>query len=257
MTSTGFFCGFARSTFSFCFNVSHNIECFISVSRMFHGIFRTFSRQQDRFYDGDAFMMDNPDADDGLDNNSHPLRSRDNLYDRYSDAPVKIVKSSNLSDATSSLKSPSSLTTTTKLGSQSSLRSAISMKEGGGGNSRGGGGGGKSPVSSRAGGGAGSSVGHYERNGKYSQQELDRSSNKISNKNLAYSGNKSRSKEYLGSTTTVSPSPDGSSVVGGGGGRDSRQASSVRSTTPVPAQRKTLKNASKTHLVEGIPQTEV
>lgn len=210
-------------------------------------------------------MMDNPEADDGIDNNSHPLRSRDNLYERYSDAPAKIVKSSTLSDATS-LNSPSSLTNTTKLGSQSSLRSAISMKEsslsvGGQSSSRA-----KSPVSSRSGG---------DRNGgKYAQRSvngeqagtggrqgemLDRSNNKISNKNLAYSGNKSRSKEYLGSTHTVSPSPDG-----GGSGRDSRQegrggggGSSVRSTTPVPAQRKTLKNASRTHLVEGIPQTEV
>lgn len=214
--------------------------------------------------------MDNPDADEGVDNNSHPLRSRDNLYERYSDAPnAKIVKSSNLSDATS-LKSPSSLTNTTKLGSQSSLRSAISMKEspsslsvGGGSSSRA-----KSPVSSRGGG--------YEKNGgKYAQRSvngerdrdrererdqgetLDRSNIKISNKNLAYSGNKSRSKEYLGSTHTVSPSPDGGAA--GNGGRDSRQttASSVRSTTPVPAQRKTLKSASRTHLVEGIPQTEV
>lgn len=198
-------------------------------------------------------MVDNPDADDGVDNNSHPLRSRDNLYERYSDAPAKIVKSSNLSDATS-LKSPSSLTNTTKLGSQSSLRSAISMKESsvGGGTSRGLNGGSKSPMSSR-GGGAGSSIG--QGNGKYSQGDIDRSNIKISNKNLAYSGNKSRSKEYLGSMTTVSPSPDG-----GASGRESRQggtASSVRSTTPVPAQRKTLKSASKTHLVEGIPQTEV
>lgn len=190
-------------------------------------------------------MMDNPEADDGIDNNSHPLRSRDNLYERYSDAPAKIVKSSQLSDATS-LKSPSSLTNTTKLGSQSSLRSAISMKESSVGSNRGA----KSPISTNKGTSVTSSQGSYEKNGgaKYAQQqqqqqELDRSSNKISNKNLAYNGNKSRSKEYLGEGT-VSPSPDG-------GG------SSVRSVTPVPAQRKMLKNASRTHLVEGIPQTEV
>lgn len=119
-----------------------------------------------------------------------------------------------------------------------------------GGTSRGGGGGGKSPVPSRRG------VQHpnhqsHQNGSSSSSNGLDRSNIKISNKNLAYSGNKSRSKEYLGSTTTVSPSPDG-------GGRESRQgASSVRSTTPVPAQRKTLKSASRTHLVEGIPQTEV
>lgn len=195
-------------------------------------------------------MMDNPETDDGIDNNSHPLRSRDNLYDRYSDAPAKIVKSSHLSDATS-LKSPSSLTNTTKLGSQSSLRSAISMKESSVGSNRGAGGA-KSPISNK-GTSVASSQGSYEKNGgsKYAQhqqqqQELDRSNIKISNKNLAYSGNKSRSKEYL-TEGTVSSSPDG----GGGGG------SSVRSVTPVPAQRKMLKNASRTHLVEGIPQTEV
>lgn len=35
------------------------------------------------------------------------------------------------------------------------------------------------------------------------------------------------------------------------------ESKSSRTTTPVPASRKTLKSASKTHLVEGVPQTEV
>lgn len=66
----------------------------------------------------------------GLDNHivqSQPLRSRDNIYE-YKDSPGKFQKSH--SDF-NSVRSPSSLTTThtTKAGSQSSLKSAISLKE--------------------------------------------------------------------------------------------------------------------------------
>lgn len=66
----------------------------------------------------------------GVDNHiiqSQPLRSRDNIYE-YKDSPAKFPKShSDLNSA----RSPSSLGTThtTKAGSQSSLKSAISLKE--------------------------------------------------------------------------------------------------------------------------------
>ena len=64
----------------------------------------------------------------GVDNHivqGQPLRSNANIYE-YRDSPSKYPKS----DA-SSIRSPSSLgmTHTTKVGSQSSLRSAISLKE--------------------------------------------------------------------------------------------------------------------------------
>jgi hypothetical protein len=67
----------------------------------------------------------------GIDNHitqSQPLRSRDNIYE-YKDSPAKYPKSQ--SDL-NSVRSPSSLgmTQMTKVsGSQSSLRSAISLKE--------------------------------------------------------------------------------------------------------------------------------
>ena len=84
-----------------------------------------------KFYD-DPFV-DPPESEmnGGLDNHlvqSQPLRSRDNLYD-YKDSPGKFQKSH--SDM-NSMRSPSSLGTTqmTKVGgSQSSLKSAISLKE--------------------------------------------------------------------------------------------------------------------------------
>lgn len=77
--------------------------------------------------------MDPPESEmnGGLDNRlvqSQPLRSRDNLYE-YKDSPGRFQKSH--SDA-HSVRSPSSVGTTmmTKVsGSQSSLKSAISLKE--------------------------------------------------------------------------------------------------------------------------------
>lgn len=181
---------------------------------------------------------------DGIDNSisqSHPLRSRENIYD-YRDPPVKIVKSGQMSDG-NSLKSPSSiggitLTNTTKTGSQSSLRSAISMKE-----SVNSGVTGKSQAPSNK----GSTSTSSNKNLKYSQKSLntapesdsDRSTMKISNKNLSYNNLKNRSREYLGS-----------------GSSPEEEKPPPKMGTPVAAQRKSVKT-SRTHLVEGIPQTEV
>jgi len=66
----------------------------------------------------------------GVDNHivqSQPLKTRNNIYE-YKDSPAKFPKSH--SDM-NSIRSPSSLgtTQTTKAGSQSSLKSAISLKE--------------------------------------------------------------------------------------------------------------------------------
>ncbi|XP_055713537.1 cholinesterase [Phlebotomus papatasi] len=97
-------------------------------------LWRNAKRQSDRFYDGDVFMVDNTGADGdggGIENISqtHPLRSRENIYE-YRDSPTK--KSGPPTDI-SSIRSPSSLATTqisAKTGSQSSLKSAMSLKEG-------------------------------------------------------------------------------------------------------------------------------
>lgn len=76
--------------------------------------------------------MDQPESEmnGGVDNHivqSQPLKSRNNIYE-YKDSPAKFQKSH--SDF-NSVRSPSSLATTqtTKVGSQSSLKSAISLKE--------------------------------------------------------------------------------------------------------------------------------
>lgn len=90
----------------------------------------------------------------GVDNNiiqSQPLKSRDNIYE-YKDSPGKFQKSH--SDF-NSVRSPSSLgmTQTTKVGSESSLKSAISLKE--------------SPSYPSA------KEVPYERKQKYSEREID------------------------------------------------------------------------------------
>ncbi|XP_017485094.1 PREDICTED: endochitinase 2-like, partial [Rhagoletis zephyria] len=90
------------------------------------------------FYDEDVFI--NPDGtelpDDGhsgVDNahmvaNHHALRSRDNIYE-YRDSPSFKTLGSKIHIETTLIRSPSSLAMTHKPGSQSSLKSAISLKE--------------------------------------------------------------------------------------------------------------------------------
>lgn len=73
-------------------------------------------------------MHPESEINEGVDNNiiqGQPLRLNANIYE-YRDSPSKYPKSDALS-----IRSPSSLgmTQTTKIGSQSSLRSAISLKE--------------------------------------------------------------------------------------------------------------------------------
>lgn len=174
-----------------------------------------YSRQADRFYDGDIFFdAGESDAVLGIENKgaqSHPqLRTADNIYEFKDTKPLKSIQD------TTSLRSPSSLgiTQTTKTSSQASLHSGgISLKE--------------SPVTPTP------------------RDTIDKS--KFSDR-------------------SISPSPRGKSD-------DGRNLLSYReksretmtdespseykpSTTPIPTARKSIKS-SKTHLIEGVPQTEV
>lgn len=60
------------------------------------------------------------------------MRSRDNIYE-YRDSPSTKTLASKVLTDTTSIRSPSSLAMTQKTGSQSSLKSAISLKESNGG----------------------------------------------------------------------------------------------------------------------------
>lgn len=94
---------------------------------------KCFFRESDhqKFYDDHYVDHGDSVMNGGVDNHivqSQPLKSRDNMYE-YKDSPGKFPKSH--SDM-NSIRSPSSLgqTQTTRVGgSQSSLKSAISLKE--------------------------------------------------------------------------------------------------------------------------------
>lgn len=169
-------------------------------------------RQTDRFYDGDIFIDAGEDRDGiGIENTAaqnHPLRSRDNIYE------FKDSKQSKSLQDTSSVRSPSSLgVTTTKTGSQSSLRSAgISLKE--------------SPTTLKE------SI-SFDKSHKYSDRSVE------TNPKGKYDDSRNLLSTYDKSREALTASP-----------------TENKSTTPVPTARKNLKN-SRTHLVEGIPQTEV
>ncbi|XP_037823813.1 neuroligin-like protein glit-1 [Lucilia sericata] len=106
-------------------------------------MWRNAKRQSDRYYDEDIFI--NPDGTEydqqsraaGVDNsnlvtNHNVMRSRDNIYE-YRDSPSTKTLASKVLTDTTSIRSPSSLAMTQKTGSQSSLKSAISLKETNGG----------------------------------------------------------------------------------------------------------------------------
>jgi hypothetical protein len=85
-----------------------------------------------KFYDEPFVDPNESELNGGLENHliqSQPLRSRENIYD-YKNSPAKYNPKTAMSDV-ASIRSPSSLgmTQTTRLGSQSSLKSAISLKE--------------------------------------------------------------------------------------------------------------------------------
>lgn len=195
-----------------------------------------FYRQSDRFYDEGVFVMDNPESerDIGIDNNvlqSQPLRTRDNIYE-YRDTSVKYGKQPPVD--TTSIRSPSSLAMTQTTGksisgSQSSLRSAISMKE-------------SVTISP-----APKSESNFDRNIKYAERGVDTDVSK--NGKYTRSDSKStlvdsKSREFSTSTPIegVSRSQQPTPLPASRGGRTGHDRSN---------------NASRTNLVEGIPQTEV
>lgn len=175
-------------------------------------LWRNAKRQADRFYDGDIFI-DAGESDGvlGIENaaaQSHPLRSRDNIYEFKDTKPLK-----SLPDATSSIRSPSSvgITHSTKTSSQSSI-GAISLRE--------------SPMTPTSKDGIEkgnkTSVSAHPKGGKY-----DDSRNLLDN--------------YAKSSDAL-PTSDAEKIKA--------------ATTPIPSARK-IDKTSRTHLVEGVPQTEV
>lgn len=200
----------------------------LSLVRLLHSlysinIYTYLPRQADRFYDGDIFIdAGESDAVLGIENKGAqqqlPLRTPDNIYEFKDVKPPK----SGMVDSTS-LRSPSSLgiTHTTKTNSQTSLQSgAISLKE--------------SPVTTLP------------------RDIADKggSSSKLSERSLSthprggkYDDGRTLLSNYEKSRETMT---DDSST----------EIQKPASTTPIPTARKTIKS-SKTHLIEGIPQTEV
>lgn len=186
--------------------------------------FLRFARQADRFYDGDIFIdAGESDAVLGIENKGaqtqHPLRTPDNIYE------FKDVKSpkSGIVDSTS-LRSPSSMgiTHTTKTSSQSSLQSgAISLKE--------------SPVTTLP------------------RDITDKSSSsKLSERSLSTHPRGGGGGKYDDGRTLLSNYEKSRETMTD----ESSTEIQKPSTTPIPTARKTVKS-SKTHLIEGIPQTEV
>lgn len=175
-----------------------------------------FARQADRFYDGDIFIdAGESDAVIGIENKgaqTHPLRSRDNIYEFKDTKPPKSIHDS------VSIRSPSSIgiTQTTKTGSQSSLQSGgISLKE--------------SPVTPTP------------------RDITDKSSKYITERSVSAHprGKYDDSRNLLSSYEKSREALTEDSAI-----------ESKPSTTPIPTARKSLKS-SKTHLIEGVPQTEV
>lgn len=128
-----------RMTASFCINLLVYGSCY-ALFHILHVIFNfliIFYRRSD-FYDDDVFI--NPDGAElpdevhtGVDNthmvaNPHAMRSRDNIYE-YRDSPSSKTLASKIHTDTTSIRSPSSLAMTQKSGSQSSLKSTMSLKE--------------------------------------------------------------------------------------------------------------------------------
>lgn len=180
-------------------------------------LWRNAKRQADRFYDGDLFAdAGESDGVIGIENTaaqSHPLRSRDNIYD------FKDTKAPKSLQDTNSLRSPSSLgitTQSTKMGSQSSMHSGgISLKE--------------SPTTP-------TSRDLNDKNLKNAERIIS-----VNPKGGKYDDSRNLLSTYDKSREAMTSSP---------------VESSKSSVTPIPTARKSIKT-SRTHLIEGIPQTEV
>lgn len=176
----------------------------------------------------------------GIENSSvvvhqnHAIRSRDNLYE-YRDTPGGGVGSSGKGGGkdSHSMRSPSSLgaTQTTRSGSQNSLRSAISLKE---------------SVMTTA---TPQQPASYDKSLKYSERipvEPNPKGKFDDSRNLLTTYDKSR--ETVHSVASSAEQPLRPSTL--------QTNATAGGPTPVPSTRKNLK-ASRTHLIEGIPQTEV
>lgn len=191
---------------------------FLSLSvALLHSI----ARQADRFYDGDIFIdAGESDAVLGIENKGAQTQHPLRTPDNiYEFKDVKPPKSG-MVDSTS-LRSPSSLgiTHTTKTSSQASLQSgAISLKE--------------SPVTTLP----------RDITDKSSSSKLSERSLSTHPRSGKYDDGRTLLSNYEKSRETMTD--------------ESSTEIQKPSTTPIPTARKTLKS-SKTHLVEGIPQTEV
>uniref|UniRef100_A0A2M4BC65 Putative gliotactin n=1 Tax=Anopheles marajoara TaxID=58244 RepID=A0A2M4BC65_9DIPT len=209
-------------------------------------MWRNAKRKSDQLYDEAAFGMDNPESErDTIMENSmlqgQPLQrgQRDNIYE-YRDSPSKYSKMQQQPPDASSIRSPSSLGMTQITGksgitgSQSSLRSAISMKESIS----------ISPMPKES---------NFDRNLKYAEDGIQKNGKfpiRTDSKNLLASNETSKSQRDLVSGGTTGSSVAASSISG---------SNRSHQPTPVPLARGGSKsnNASKTNLIEGIPQTEV
>ncbi|XP_058446589.1 acetylcholinesterase isoform X1 [Malaya genurostris] len=199
-------------------------------------LWRNAKRQSDRFYDEGVFVVDNPESEReiGIDNNviqAQPLRTRDNIYE-YRDSPSKYGKQPHPDAA--SFRSPSSLGMTQTTGksisgSQSSLRSGISLKE-------------STTVSPTP-----RSESNFDRNIKYAERGVDteiHKNGKYPRSDSKTTLNDTKSREFATSTPV-------------------ENVSRSQQPTPQPAGRGSRagfdrsNNASRTNLIEGIPQTEV
>lgn len=152
------------------------------------------------------------------------IRSRDNLYE-YRDTPGGGKGGKHHPVDNHSMRSPSSLgaTQTTRSGSQNSLRSAISLKE--------------SVITT--------APASSDKSLKYSERiavEPNPKGKFDDSRNLLTTYAKSR--ETVNSVTSSSAE------------QPLRPSTLQTGQTPVPSTRKNLKT-SRTHLIEGIPQTEV
>lgn len=181
----------------------------------------SFARQADRFYDGDIFIdAGESDAVLGIENKGAQTQHPLRTQDNiYEFKDVKPPKSA-MTD-TQSLRSPSSLgiTHTTKTSSQASLQSAaISLKE--------------SPVTTLP----------RDITDKSSSSKLSERSLSTHPRGGKYDDGRTLLSNYEKSRETMTD--------------DSSTEIQKPSTTPIPTARRTVKS-SKTHLVEGIPQTEV
>ncbi|XP_037958142.1 cholinesterase [Teleopsis dalmanni] len=270
---------------------SMSVACFFLIVLVFICciMWRNAKRQTDRFYDEDVFI--NPDGTElehdihqtGVDNshmvtNHHALRTRDNIYE-YRDSPSTKTLASKAQTDTTSIRSPSSLAMTQKSGSQSSLKSAISLKE----STAGGGGGTLSSYTSAA---TRSVRNDAERDGVSSRGVTNGTAMTVQPKTVEEKRLLQREPVTLPQQTS-GPTVEQPLYKSKGASTAPSVVGSSRSTTPVPSARTTTatlstapyvqkasvppvaqpqprtiipqsqQTAARTQVIEGVPQTSV